>query len=503
MEIKYLPIIVISSVFAIYWYFTRTFKYWKKRNVVGPEPVALFGNIKDSTLRRKCIGEVLKEIYDQFPDQKVVGVYRMTTPCLLIRDLDIIKHVMIKDFDVFCDRGIEFSKEGLGANLFHADANTWRVLRTQFTPIFTSMKLKNMFHLMNNLGDNFLKYVESLEEGEHEIYQLMKRFTMSSIASCVFGLDFEKMQDQLPTLKKVDELVLKQSLFVELDMMYPGVLRKLNSSLFPAFVTDFFGNLVKKVVAERNNMPSERKDFMDILLELRKKGEIQNMKKTGSEDIKSTTVEITDGIIAAQAFVFYMAGYETTATTMTFFLYSLALNSELQDKLLLEIDDVVSKNNGELTYDVINNMVYLEQLFKETLRMHTVLEPLQRNANCDYKVPGTDIVIKKGMTVLVLPMGIHYDEKYYPNPEIFDPERFSPENSADRHPCAHMPFGIGPRNCIGYRFAKLQFRVGIVKFLSKYRVVPSKNTPNIIKYDPMRPVMGPVGGIHLNVIRRS
>ncbi|KAJ0175189.1 hypothetical protein K1T71_009330 [Dendrolimus kikuchii] len=499
--LQYVAVTLVTLTIGIYWYITRTFSYWKDRNVVTPEPTPLFGNLKEAALRRKNLGLVFEEIYKQFPNEKVVGVYRMTTPCLMIRDLDIIKHVMIKDFDLFTDRGVEFSKEGLGANLFHADGELWRALRNKFTPIFTTSKLKNMLYLMTDRGDKFVQYIESLKNPEHEIHGLVQKYTMATIAACAFGLDFDNMGDKLAILKKVDQMVLTPNFAFEIDMMFPGILKKFNSSLFPRFVTDFFFNMVRQIITERNNTPSNRKDFMDLLLELRNKGQVQSTNK--NNEAEKQTVAITDGIIAAQAFVFYVGGYETSATTMSFLLYQLALNPDVQDKLIAEIDEVITKYNGQVTYECLTDMVYLDKVFKETLRMYSIVEPLQRNAVTDYKVPGTDVVLRKGQTVLVSPRGIHHDPSLYPEPEKFDPERFSVENSANRHPCAYMPFGVGPRNCIGMRFAQTQSRVCIAKLLSKFRIEPSKNTKREMEYEPKRLLIGPAGGIYLNIVKRN
>lgn len=109
MAIIYILSASVVLPLLLYLYFTRHFNYWKKRNVPGPKPVPLFGNLMESALRKKNIGIVFKELYENFPNEKVVGIYRMTTPCLLIRDLDVIKNIMIKDFDVFVDRGVELS----------------------------------------------------------------------------------------------------------------------------------------------------------------------------------------------------------------------------------------------------------------------------------------------------------------------------------------------------------------------------------------------------------
>ncbi|XP_013140392.1 PREDICTED: cytochrome P450 6B5-like isoform X2 [Papilio polytes] len=494
-------LVILASVFTlVYFYFTRTFDYWKNKNVPGPKPLPLFGNIKDSVLRRRHAALVFKSIYDEYTNEKVVGVYRMTSPCLLLRDLDVIKNVMIKDFDQFVDRGVSFSKDGLGLNLFHADGDTWRVLRNRFTPVFTSGKLKNMLYLMTERGEQFVDYVENLraKQSEQPIHVLVQKFTMATISACAFGLDLD--EDMYKTLNRIDKMIFTPSYARELDMMYPGILEKLNSSIFPNFVNDFFSNLSQTVIKQRGGIPTNRKDFMDLILELRQQKTIEGTKKLDNEKLR--IVELTDSVIAAQAFVFYAAGYETSASTMTYLFYELAKHPEIQDKVIAEIDEVVNRYDGEISYDCLNEMTYLQQVFDETLRKYPIVDPLQRNAQADYTIPGTNVTIKKGQTVLINSMGIHYDPKHYPNPEKFDPDRFSTENEKNRHSCAYLPFGTGPRNCIGMRFAKVQSRVCVAKFLSKFRVEPSKNTPTVLEYDPMRSVLFPKGGIHLNILCR-
>ncbi|CAH0587992.1 unnamed protein product [Chrysodeixis includens] len=500
MTIFYIPITVIALCAALYFYFTRTFNYWKKRNVPGPEPTALFGNFKESALRRKNIGLVVQDLYNAFPNEKVVGIYRMTTPSLLIRDLDVIKHIMIKDFELFADRGVEFSKKGLGQNLFHADGDTWRGLRNRFTPIFTSGKLKRMYYLMHERADKYIEFLqrESEKSNEFEVHSLVQKFTVSTITACAFGLDINTLDEKVEALEIIDKMVLEANFGLELDMMYPGILKKLGISLFPSTVLSFFSGLVKNVVSMRNGKPTSRNDFMDLMLGLREMGSVTSNKLGSTE----TTVEITDDVLAAQAFVFYVGGYETSATTVSYLLYQLALNQDVQEKVIQEVDEVLKENNGEVTYDCLMNMKYLTKVFDETLRMYSIVEPLQRKATVDYKIPGTDVTIEKGTVLLISPRGIHYDEKYYPKPEVFDPNRFDADVAGSRHPCAYLPFGLGQRNCIGMRFGRLQSVLCVVKMLSKFRIEPSKNTTRDLRVKPSKNLIGPDGGIHVNIVPR-
>ncbi|XP_073960423.1 cytochrome P450 6B5-like [Choristoneura fumiferana] len=505
MTVSYIFVGLVTIAYGLYHFFTRTLSYWKDRNVAGPTPVPLFGNIMESTLRRAPIMVVMKKIYDQFPNEKVVGVYRMTTPNLLIRDPDIIKQIMIKDFDFFVDRGIEFSKEGLGANLFHADADTWRILRNKFTPLFTSGKLKNMLYLITERADNFIDHVEQISQKhpEQEMYQLVQKFTMTTIAACAFGLDIDttKESETLETMKRIDKKVFSTNFAHELDMMMPGILKKFGGSLFPAEVKSFFFGLVDQIITARNGMPTNRKDFMDLILEMRQIKQLHGTKRT--EDEKERTLELTESLIAAQAFVFYVAGYETSATTMIFMLYQLALNPDIQEKVAAEITEVLKRHDNKITYDALKEMSYLENVFDETLRMYPIVDPLQRNVTVDYEIPGTDITLKKGQTILVSVNGIHNDEKYWPNPTKFDPERFNALNSANRHSAVYLPFGIGPRNCIGMRFAKVQSRVCVVKLLQKFRLEPTAHTRRDFVYNAQRVVLSPLGGFKMNLVPRT
>uniref|UniRef100_A0A0K8TV67 unspecific monooxygenase n=1 Tax=Epiphyas postvittana TaxID=65032 RepID=A0A0K8TV67_EPIPO len=504
MAYIYVLVALATIAYSLYYYFNRTFNYWKDRNVAGPKPVTFFGNISDAALRKTPMMIVLKKLYDEYPNEKVVGVYRMTTPNLLIRDPDLVKQVMIKDFDMFADRGVEFSKQGLGANLFHADGETWRVLRNRFTPIFTSGKLRNMLYLITDRADNFIQYVEQITQKnpEQEVYSLVQKYTMSTISACAFGLDIDttKESDMMETLTRIDQKIFTTNFSHELDMMYPGILKKFSGSVFPAEVKSFFFGLVEQVMTARKGMPSHRKDFMDLILELRQQKEVVGTKRT--EDDKERTLELTESVIAAQAFVFYAAGYETTASTMGYMLYQLALNPDVQDKAVAEINEVLKRHDGKLTYDAIKEMPYMDNVFDETLRMYPIVDPLQRNVQADYKIPGSDITLKKGQTILLSVNGIHNDPKYWPNPSKFDPDRFTPENEANRHSAVYLPFGLGPRNCIGMRFAKVQSRVCVVKLLQKFRLEPTAHTLRNFVYNPKRLVLSPLGGFKMNLVPR-
>jgi cytochrome P450 family 6 len=153
---------------------------------------------------------------------------------------------------------------------------------------------------------------------------------------------------------------------------------------------------------------------------------------------------------------------------MTFALYELSIDEELQEKARHSVLEAVKKHGG-LTYDAVADMKFLEQCVSETLRKYPVVPQLQRMSVKDYQIPNTSVVIPKGQTILISTYGIHHDPEIYPEPEKFDPDRFTPDKIKSRHPMSWMPFGEGPRTCIGMRFAMFEGKLGLAKLLMKYK----------------------------------
>lgn len=125
----------------------------------------------------------------------------------------------------------------------------------------------------------------------------------------------------------------------------------------------------------------------------------------------------------------------------------------------------------------------------ETLRKHPVAPVLNRSVTKDYNVPNSDITLKKGTIVMIPLYSIHRDENIFPEPDFFDPERFTEEAKNNRHHYTHFPFGLGPRYCIGDRFALYQIKLALGNFLLKYRVRTCKETIEPITFNTKLPIL--------------
>lgn len=189
---------------------------------------------------------------------------------------------------------------------------------------------------------------------------------------------------------------------------------------------------------------------------------------------------------------------------MGFFLYEMARNQEIQNRVQQEIDEVLAQHKGELTYESINDMKLLEMCIDETLRMYPPVFNLIRECTKEWKLPGTNVLIEKGVAVNIPVFSLQRDAKYYPNPEQFQPERFSAENLAGKSfvDMPYMPFGEGPRICIGQRLGKMLVKVGLVLLLQNYKFNLNGNTLQPLKISPKNILFAPVGGLQLKVTRR-
>lgn len=294
------------------------------------------------------------------------------------------------------------------------------------------------------------------------------RFTTDVIASCGFGIECNSLEYRDNDFKTYGTKTFNLGMFKFFvsELLPSWVLSNLGFNLYGHEVTNFYVNTVKNTIRFRETNNLVRKDYLHYLLELKK------------------TENITDEEIIAQCFVFFVAGFETSSTTMSFAMLELAQHQEIQDKLRDEIRDVIKKNGGDITYESVMEMEYLDKVVNETLRKYPPGALITRECSNDYKVPGTDVVIEKGTKLFIPAWGLHNDPEYFPNPEKFNPENFSEENKVKRPDFTFIPFGEGPRMCIGLRFGMLQTKLGLISLLRKFKYTLNEKTKLPVEMDP-------------------
>ncbi|KAK0045265.1 cytochrome P450 3A24 [Biomphalaria pfeifferi] len=451
---------------------------FKKMGIEHPPTSWFFGNFNLTI--KYGISEVQKIFYNKYKDKKVYGWYDTRNPVLVVKDLDMIKDIFVKNFASFVDRHNLFEvNPPLRDNLLNLRGEHWKHVRNIVTPAFSSGRIKKMTsHIYRNakiLLDNIQPICETGQEVE--LRDLSACFTLDVIASTGFGLEINTLKDPKNKFATEAQKVINPNpvlfTFVLFIPELGKIFSKLGFPIFPQKSLDYFAQVVDQIIEKRkrDGLNGKVNDFLDLVM------------NAEAEAGHGEGKELTRSEIHAQALLFIFAGFETTATVLSFTLFFLAMNPEVLKKAQQEVD---AKCLQDLpTYDTAQTLTYLDMCINESIRVGSPAIVINRRCVQDTYIQ--DIHIPKDMIILIPICAIHSDPEIYPDPGKFDPERFNSENKATRHPYAHLPFGQGPRNCIGMRLALLELKIVMAAILQKFSPVPCSKSVYPIKLSKVWP----------------
>ncbi|VDI83248.1 cytochrome P450, family 3, subfamily A [Mytilus galloprovincialis] len=480
-----ITILLFFMAMCLYSLYCQT-TFWRL-GIPGPRPTLFLGNIMEFVKK----GVLQTDLDNLQKHGKIFGNYAGNLASLTICDVDIIKQICIKDFSKFPNR----IAKGDNTDPYMKDAISlardehWKFLRSSISPTFSSGKMRQMMPLLQKcVNDMVEKLKKDTENGEVvDVCKYCGSFSMDVIASTAFGMDVDAQNDPdnafIKNAKKAFSSGLKNPmlLFVLFFPFTRGILSYFKLSTLSKEMATFFHAAVNTAIDERKSESSKRQDLLGLMLNAHTDKE----KSEENIELSSTTLKdfkkrpLTTNEILANSLTFFLAGYETTANALSFVLYCLALYPDYADKVRHEVADNIGKEKP--TYDNVSKLQYLDMFVCEVLRLYGPAARFNRTTEEDvaiggYKVPkGTDIQFAIGV--------IHRDPEFWPEPEVFDPERFTPENKEKRHPYAWLPFGVGPRNCVGMRLALIELKMAAVTMIQNFTVVRCDETEVPITFD--------------------
>lgn len=358
---------VILCLLSIHFWIKHSLSFWKRNGVTSVKPAYIFGNMKKAGRRHLC--EISTECYRKLKGKDIIGgFYFFLRPTLLILDPDLIRSVLVKDFQFFQGRGIYYNEKDdpMSANLLTIEGHRWKTLRSKITPTFTTGKLKLMFDIMLQVGTEFEKYVSQVaSSGEPiEARDVCSRFNTDIIGTCAFGIDCNSFTD--PTAKfrtmgrKFVDLTLPKILKFLFTNAFGGLSRALGIQFIDQKLSTFFATTIAETVEHRERKRIKRHDVLNTLLEISRTGRTSVDDEQGNKQV--VVGKLTFEEICAQAFVFFIGGFEASSTTMCYCMYELAKSPAVQERLIEEVKGVLGRHNNLVSYDAIQEMTYLEQV---------------------------------------------------------------------------------------------------------------------------------------------
>lgn len=260
---------------------------------------------------------------------------------------------------------VDEKNDPTSAHLFSLEGDRWKNLRVKLTPTFTSGKMKGIFNTMLSSSRLLLNHIEKRANKSIEVYELTASYTTNVIASVAFGIDIDCFAEPDHPFRmcgrRVFEPSLKNTFRFACFNFFPNLLKWSRIGAVDRESVEFLTDMVKQSLEMREKNSIVRKDFFQLLVQLRNTGTVQLDDEwntvISNENAKTLSIEQ----MVAQSFLFFAAGFETSALTMSFCLYEIARNKEIQQKLHDEIDSVLAVlPNNQFTYDSLGDLKYLE-----------------------------------------------------------------------------------------------------------------------------------------------
>ncbi|XP_017048915.2 probable cytochrome P450 6t1 [Drosophila ficusphila] len=509
-----LPVFASGGVLLVLgtvWLWQRHhFGHWQRLGVPCIPATPFVGNVWKLLRGACCFGDQFRELYesDEATGRAYVGIHVLHNHALLLRDPALIKRVLVEDFSQFSSRFETTDPEcdTMGSqNLFFSKYDTWRETHKIFAPFFAVGKVRQMYGLLESIGQKLEVHMEEKLLGrecmEVEVKQLCALFTTDIIASLAFGIEAHSLQNPEAEFRRmcieVNDPRPKRLLHLFTMFFFPRLSRRVRTHLYSDEYERFMRNSMNYVLSQREASGEKRHDLIDIFLQLKR------------SESAGSIVHRPDFFVAQAAFLL-LAGFDTSSSTITFALYELAKNTAVQDRLREELRATLQQNHDQpLSCDTVSGLEYLRQVVDEVLRLYPPTAFLDRccNSREGYDLSswdcGSPFKLPPGTPVYISVLGLHRNAQFWPNPEVFDPERFSSEQRKQIHPMTYLPFGAGPRGCIGTLLGQLEIKVGLLHILKNFRVELCERTLPEMSFDPKAFVLAAHNGTYLRFVKNQ
>ncbi|XP_038174458.1 thromboxane-A synthase [Arvicola amphibius] len=512
----------VALLALLKWYSTSAFSRLEKLGIRHPRPSPFVGNLM---FFRQGFWESQLELREQYGP--LCGYYLGRRMYIVISEPDMIKQVLVENFSNFSNRmasGLE--PKPVADSILMLRDKRWEEVRGALMSAFRPEKLNEMTPLISQACERLLTHLKryAASRDTFDIQRCYCCYTTNVVASVAFGTQVDSQNAPEDPFVQHCRRFFAFSIprpLLALILSFPSIMVPL-ARILPNKNQDelngFFNKLIRNVIALRDQQAAEerRRDFLQMVLDAR-----HSTHSVGVEDFDMVTEALssakctvdppqrsrptpvskplTTDEIVGQAFLFLIAGHEIITNTLSFVTYLLATHPDCQERLLKEVDLFMEKHPAPEYCSLQEGLPYLDMVIAETLRMYPPAFRFTREAAQDCEVLGQHI---PAGTVLEIAVGaLHRDPEHWPHPETFDPERFTAEARFQQRPFTYLPFGAGPRSCLGVRLGLLVVKLTLLQVLHKFRFEASSETQVPLQLES-KSALSPKNGVYIKLESR-
>uniref|UniRef100_A0A8R1HXS9 Cytochrome P450 n=1 Tax=Caenorhabditis japonica TaxID=281687 RepID=A0A8R1HXS9_CAEJA len=484
--------VTVTAILSVLSYYLWIWSYWMRRGVKGPRGLPFVG-VLDQLLVHETPGMLkLGEWTKKYGP--VYGITDGTHRTLVIADPDMVHEIFVKQFDNFYGRKLNpiqgDPETDQRVHLLAAQGHRWKRLRTISAPTFSNGNLRKLKSTVEDCSLELLRHIENKTADGQQIDMLSfyQEFTMDVIGRIAMGQTDSQMFRN-PILDVVRDIFCgNHNNLMLICQVFPAIGSAVRQLTFkypdkiPAFkLYSLMEQTVTTRMRHRNEdlkkgiELDEPHDFIDLFLNAKTDEEFEN---EANEEFTKRNMKVTKQLTAeevvGQCFLFLIAGFDTTALSLSYATYLLATNPRVQQKLHEEVDRECP--DPEIEFEQLNKLKYMECVLKETLRLYP-LASISNSRKCLRSTTVNGVKIEEGTHVQLDTWSLHYDPKIWGDDvEEFKPERWENTEDYNEHKGYYLPFGMGPRQCIGMRLAYMEQKLLLAHILRKYRLETGTKT---------------------------
>ncbi|XP_012540588.1 cytochrome P450 4g15 [Monomorium pharaonis] len=497
----FLPALIL---YYVYFKISRRHMLELAEKIPGPEGLPIIGNL---FLLIGSSDTMFRNLYRKsFEFDQVIKIW--LGPKLLVFLMDPRDVEIVLSSHVYIDKSSEyrFFQPWLGNGLLISTGSKWRAHRKLIAPTFHLNVLKTFIDLFNANSRAVVEKMRQEGDKEFDCHDYMSECTVEILLETAMGVS-KSTQDRsgfeyaMAVMKMCDILHLRHTkLWLRPDWLFKltkygkdqirlleiihGLTKKVIARKKQEFKNDPRKTVDDAITENSNAKTTEKsisveglsfgqaaglKDDLDV-----DDNDVGEKKRQAFLDLLMEAGEngsiLSDEEVKEQVDTIMFEGHDTTAAASSFFLSMMGCHPDIQEKVIQELDEIFADSDRPATFQDTLEMKYLERCLMETLRLYPPVPVIARTINTDLKLASGDYTIPAGTTVVVTTFKMHRQPYIYQNPEVFNPDNFLPERTANRHYYAFVPFSAGPRSCVGRKYAMLKLKIILSTIMRNYRV---------------------------------